>query len=113
MRPKPADSLNLELMRLELLRSYKIRFSRNPECNFSPFGSDGVACYHTDVSAFDVPAIHARVRERIAAILKEIQANQVSQVAILTGAPGMGKSHLINFFRQRKQAEELGYVLVC
>ncbi len=61
----------------------------------------------------DVPAIHSKVRERIEAILKEIHHGQVSQLVILTGSPGMGKTHLINCFRSRQRAEDLRYELVC
>ncbi len=102
-----------ELLRLETQRAYKMRFGRDPEFNFSPFSADAVTRYDTDVTASDVPMIHRQVRERIEAIINEIHHGQVSQVVILTGNPGMGKTHLINCFRDRKKANALRYVLVC
>jgi hypothetical protein len=102
-----------ELLRLEVLRAYKSRLSRGGDLNLSPFGTDEVVRYHTDVTSLDVPAIHRGVRDRIEAILREVRGGKGSQVAILCGSPGTGKSHLINCFRPRSRGEELGYLLVC
>jgi hypothetical protein len=68
--------------------------------------------YDSKVTDYDVPDIHREARERIAAILNGIHQGGASQVVILAGDPGMGKSHLINSFRSPKEADALGYVLV-
>jgi hypothetical protein len=101
-----------ELTRLELLRSYKERLVKGGDVNLSPFALDRVVRYDSDVGLYDVPDIHREARERIAKIIKGIHQGRDSQVVILAGAPGMGKSHLINHFRAQQVADELGYVLV-
>jgi hypothetical protein len=113
MNPSNDASAEQDLLRLEVLRSYKMRFGRDPDFNISPFSTDAVTRYHTNVSDTDIPTIHRLVRERIETIIKEMHQGQVSQVVILTGNPGMGKTHLINCFRDLKKAEALRYVLVC
>jgi hypothetical protein len=102
-----------ELLHLEVIRAFKQRFGKDPRFNVTPFGEDGIVRYHTDVSGYDVPAIHHQVRERIEEIIGGIHQGAASQVVILAGSPGMGKSHLINCFRPRAKQEQLGYVLVC
>jgi hypothetical protein len=72
-----------------------------------------VVRYHTDVAPLDVPEIHHEVRDAIQANLQAIRRGEVSRVVILAGEPGMGKSHLINHFRDAKRAADSGYVLVC
>jgi hypothetical protein len=101
-----------ELSRLEILRAFKARLGENRERNVSPFAKDRVICYHTGVQDCDVPAIHHEVRELIEETVKGIHEGLPSQVVILAGNPGMGKSHLLNHFRSAKRADELGYVFV-
>jgi hypothetical protein len=101
-----------ELTRLEILRAFKMRLGKNPERNISPFAKDRVIRYFTDVQECDVPAIHQEVRELIEQTIQGIHEGLPSQVVILAGAPGMGKSHLLNYFRSPKWADELGYVFV-
>jgi hypothetical protein len=108
----PAAAPANELSRLELLRAYKERLVKGGEVNLSPFALDRVIRYDSDVDRFDVPDIHRDARDRIAKIIKGIHEGHDSQVVILAGDPGMGKSHLINHFRAPEVADELGYVLV-
>jgi hypothetical protein len=103
---------DVELTRLEILRSYKRRFGRDLKVNCSPFEQDQIVRYHTDVRQQDVPEIHQRVRERIRQTVAEVRAAQGSRIVILAGDPGMGKSHLINYFRSDEVARRDGYVLV-
>src|SRR5258708_6156453 len=106
-----------ELERLEILRAFKKHLARRDaqghEANISPFTEGRVLGYGTAVADCDVPDIHREVRDLIVQTLTGIHQGVPSQVVILAGAPGMGKSHLINHFRSPKLAEELGYVLVC
>ena len=101
-----------ELTRLEVLRAFKKHLVRKADVNLSPFTEDRVVRYHADVADCDVPDIHQDVRELLKQSLRDVRAGLPSQVVILAGNPGMGKSHLINFFRSPKVADELGYVLV-
>src|SRR5262245_52866696 len=106
-----ATTQSSELTRLEILRSFKRHFSRDG-VNISPFSEDQIIRYDTNVQSWDVPDIHQEVREVIQSTLRDIRAGQPSRVVILAGNPGMGKSHLINYFRSAERARELGYVLV-
>jgi len=102
-----------EWLTLQLLAEYKQHFARHGDHNESPFVRDQIVRYDTDVRACDVPAIHQRTRQRIEEILTEMRHGIGSQVILLTGNPGAGKSHLINCFRDAERARQLGYVLVC
>src|SRR5262249_33472349 len=102
-----------ELTRLAILRAFKKHFAGNGTCNRSPFAEDRVVRYHTDVRPLHVPEIHQTVRQAVEENLVRVQRGEPSRVVILAGEPGMGKSHLINYFRSRERADDLGYVLVC
>jgi hypothetical protein len=102
---------NQELVRLEILRAFKKHLVQDGG-NVSPFSSDLVIRYHTKVDDWDIPDIHKDVRDVIEQSISDIRKGQPSQVVILAGNPGMGKSHIINFFRSRELADRLGYVLV-
>jgi hypothetical protein len=100
-----------ELDRLEILRAYKQHFAGDGTANRSPF-AERVVRYDTDVRPWDVPEIHGQVREAIAATIAELHDGQSSRVVIFAGPVGMGKSHLLNCFRDPRWQEELGYVFV-
>jgi hypothetical protein len=100
------------LSHLEVLRAYKAHFGRDERKNLSPFALDQVVGYATDIGTRDVPEIHAAVRQRIREAVESVRGGHGSQILILAGNPGMGKSHLVNWFRSRERGEELGYVLV-
>jgi hypothetical protein len=112
MTSTTADEQSAELTHLEILRAYKEHLVRQGDVNVSPF-AERVVCYDSKVEDYDVPELYQEVRQRIAHAIQGIHQGHPSQVVILAGNPGMGKSHLINHFRAAKQAEELGYVLVC
>ena len=101
-----------ELQRRELLREYKKIFGGDGAMNRSAFADDLVVRIDTKIDACDVPEIHHEARESLCRNLKELRQGQFSSVAILAGQAGMGKSHLINWFRDAKRQEELGYVFV-
>jgi hypothetical protein len=113
MSPTSPLSEKEELTRLELLHEFKKHFGSDPRVNRSPFTEGRVVRYDTDVQPWDVPEIHREVRAAVTEIIQGIHKGNPSQVVILAGPPGMGKSHLINWFRSPQRAEELGYVLVC
>jgi hypothetical protein len=102
-----------DLTRLEILRAFKKHFGGDGQANRSPFADDRVVRYGTEILPLDVPEIHQLVRKAIEENVKRVQRGEPSRVVILAGEPGMGKSHLINYFRSPDRAEELGYVLVC
>ena len=106
-----------ELTRLEILRAFKVHFAGDVRGqgrrNHTPFEEGRVVQYHTIVDDWDVPEIHHVVRDAIQDHLQAIHAGKRSQIVILAGEPGMGKSHLLNHFRAPSLAKELGYVLVC
>jgi hypothetical protein len=103
---------DVELARLEVLHSYKRLFGRDERVNRSPFEEGQIVRYLDDVRAQDVPEIHQQVRRRIQDILAEVRKGGGSRIVMLTGEPGMGKSHLINFFRPPEQGRKGGYILV-
>jgi hypothetical protein len=107
--PRKSD----ELTRLEILRAFKKQFAGDGKRNHCPFEEDRVVRYHTRVQEWDVPEIHHEVRAAIKKSLHSLHQGQPSQVVILAGEPGMGKSHLLNFFRSPERSRELGYVFVC
>ncbi len=101
-----------ELNRLEILRSYKTLFGGDGTANRSPFAEHRVVCYDTNVAPWDVPEIYREARDSITQALGELHRNHLPNVVVLAGEPGMGKSHLINHFRNPELQKELGYVLV-
>src|SRR3954468_4873414 len=108
LSPAPA----LSLPQMEILKAFKEHLTRDPERNISPFSDDRVIRYHTAIQEYDVPDIHREARQRIREAIQGIQKGSPSQVVILVGDPGMGKTHLINYFRLPEPARELNYVLV-
>lgn len=111
MTPAPAPA-DLDLQRLEVLHGFKRLLGRDPEKNVTPFTENQVVCYRTAVDDFDVPEIHVAARQLIESAVKEVESRQQAQIILLAGAPGMGKSHLLSYFRRPDVAKQHGYVLV-
>jgi hypothetical protein len=101
-----------ELAKRRLLHEFKKVFGKDPEINRSPFTEGVIVRYDTDVQPWDVPEIHQKARQQVTAVLKAIRREEPSQIVLLAGEAGMGKSHLLNYFRSHERSEELGYVLV-
>ncbi len=97
--------------RLKILCAYKQHFGGDRTANRSPF-SERVVRYDTDVAAWDVPEIHSEVRKAIEKILGELHQGQSSRVVIFAGPVGMGKSHILNWFRNPEQQKALDYISV-
>src|SRR5947209_4797318 len=111
MSTAPSPPPPLTLQQMEVLKAFKEHLTREKDRNVSPFSDDGVIRYHTPIQAYDVPDIHREVRDRIHEVIGGIHEGRPSQVIILAGPPGMGKSHLLNYFRLPGPAREMDYVL--
>ncbi len=103
-------SPDAELARYQILSAYKKRLIEDR--NRTPFSADQVVRYDSQIRRYDVEQIHAEVRQLITARIEAIRDGGGSRVVILAGDPGMGKSHIINAFRNTGSADQLGYVLV-
>lgn len=109
----PNDTNLAETLQLEILQAYKRRFSpADQDTNHTPFDENSIIRYDDFVDGFDVPDIHRETRHRIRSVIEGIHQGRPSQVILLSGNPGVGKTHLINFFRPFPFAQELGYVFV-
>jgi hypothetical protein len=100
-----------ELRRLGLLREFKLRMLRPGAANLSPF-ADRVVTADADVARTDLPNLHGDVRDHIAQQIAAVHERGRSQVVLLSGEAGAGKSHILRHFAQQKLADEHGYVLV-
>jgi hypothetical protein len=107
----PSANASLELRRLALLREFKLRMLRSGGENYSPF-ADRVATSHADRNRIDLDGLHREVRDNIAQQITAVSNHQRSQVILLSGEAGSGKSHILRYFAQPDVAEELGYVFV-
>jgi hypothetical protein len=101
-----------QLTRLEALYGFKHLLGRDGPVNVTPFTEGRVITYGTDVGAQDVPEIHRQARELIEQALKSAQDREEAQVILLSGNPGMGKTHLLNHFRRPEVKAEHNYLLV-
>ncbi len=102
---------NPELARLDLLRSFKLRMTR-PGGNASPFEERVVTAGAGVPAACDVPALHADIRGHIAEAVARVRDRQQSQVVLLSGQAGDGKTHLLRHFQLPATAARHGYVFV-
>ncbi|MDW8244850.1 MAG: ATP-binding protein, partial [Thermogemmata sp.] len=100
-----------QLKRWELLREFKIRRYRLGADNFSPF-VDRVASHYETPPAVDVAQIHEQVRQSIIEQIRAVHQQQRSQIVLLAGEAGAGKTHLLRYFAYPKLAEEHKYVFV-
>jgi hypothetical protein len=104
-------ALSPELRRVSLLRAFKIRMLRPGGENHSPF-ADRVARVDADISRYDLAGLHAEVRDHITHLIRAVHDHQRSQVVLLSGEAGAGKSHILRHFAAPALAEEHGYVYV-
>jgi hypothetical protein len=107
------NSASPELQRLEVLHAFKRRMPQSTAFrNVSPF-DDRVSTAHDEGTAADLPEIHADVRRRIRDTIEAVRAGEKkSQVILLAGEPGTGKTHLLRTFQPPELADELGYIYV-
>jgi hypothetical protein len=107
-----APAVDPVLARLQALYNLKELLDREGPVNVTPFTEDRVVCYETDISGFDVPAIHQTQRDLLHKALAEVHEQQTARVVLLSGNPGMGKSHLIRYFAQPELAATHRYIFV-
>ncbi len=102
-----------ELNRLEVLMQFKTRMpSKELGLNISPF-DDQVTTAAGDVTAYDLRGIHPEVRQYIETTLADVRhGRKKSQVILLSGDAGSGKTHLLRTFQSPLRAEEVGYIYV-
>jgi hypothetical protein len=107
-----ATRSDVRLVELQILQRFKELLGREGDTNVTPFSADRIVCYKTNVAALDVPAIHEKQRELIVQAIDDVRQHQTARVILLTGNPGMGKSHLINYFARPELAAQHGYIMV-
>ena len=105
-------SADAELNRLQVLYGLKRLLGRDGESNVTPFTEHQVIGYQTDVAGYDVPEIHQQQRQLIEQAVGEVLSRRCARVILLSGNPGMGKSHLLNYFRRPEVARRLNYLFV-
>lgn len=101
------------LARFELLREFKRRMPRtNPDANVSPF-DDRVSTAAGGALTGDLPEMHAEVRSIIRDTISAVRnGKKQSQVILLSGAAGAGKTHLVRTFQSSEATDELGHIFV-
>jgi hypothetical protein len=80
--------------------------------NISPF-DDRVTTAHGIVAGYDLPDIHGDIRQRIEQTIQAVQQQQRhSQVILLAGDAGTGKTHLLRTFQSHESSAQLGTIYV-
>jgi hypothetical protein len=107
------NPISPELQRLEVLHAFKRRMPKaDADANVSPF-DDRVSTAHGKVKDTDLPQIHAEVRQRIKETIEAVRTGtRRSQVILLAGDAGTGKTHLLRTFQSAGSEKEIGYVYV-
>jgi len=102
-----------DLARLELLREFKRKMPRtDPAANVGPF-DDCVSTAKNGSTAADLSDIHVGVRTHVRDIIGDVRdGRKQSQVVLLSGAAGVGKTHLLRSFATSESMTELGHVFV-
>lgn len=100
-----------ELRRFALLREFKLRRLRAGGENLTPF-SDRVSTTHSDNCRIDLAELHKEVRDNIIQQIEAVHRKHASQVVLLSGEAGTGKTHILRHFAQPALAEELSYIFV-
>jgi hypothetical protein len=106
-----SPSMTPELRRMSLLRGFKIRTLRPGGEYLSPF-TDRVATGYDDISRIDLTGLQGEVRNEIANQIAAVRTQQRSQVVLLSGEAGTGKSHILRYFAQPNVADEHGYFFI-
>jgi hypothetical protein len=107
------NPISPELQCLDVLQAFKRRMPRaDADENISPF-DDRISTAHGKAGGGDLSEIHAEVRHRIKHAIETVRDNdRKSQVILLAGDAGTGKTHLLRTFQSPELADEVGYVFV-
>lgn len=107
------NSVSPELQRLEVLQAFKRRMPKaDADVNVSPF-DDRVTTAHGAIKDSDLPQIHAEIRQRIKDAIEAVRTGtRKSQVILLAGDVGTGKTHLLHTFQPSESQDQAGYVYV-
>ena len=102
------------LARLELLRAFKRKMPRaDPAANVGPFEARVCTAAASGPGAEDLADIHAGVRAHVRDAIADVRdGRRQSQVVLLSGAAGVGKTHLLRSFATPEAVGELGHVFV-
>ncbi len=98
---------------LEVLREFKRRMPRtNPDVNVSPF-DDRVSTSAGGPLSSDLSDMHSGVRAHIRDTISAVKnGKKQSQVILLSGNAGVGKTHLLRTFQTAEAMEQLGHICV-
>jgi len=111
----PVKTADWTTEELEVLRLFKERAPKpNSDRNLSPF-DDRVARVANASKSIDcdLHEMHQDVRQRILTMIENVrEGKKKSQVLLLAGAPGVGKTHLVNCFHPPEMQAEHGYIFV-
>jgi len=101
------------LARLELLRAFKRKMPRaEVAANVGPF-EGRVSTAAGGPAAGDLADIHAAIRAQVRDAIADVRdGRKQSQVVLLSGDAGVGKTHLLRSFDTPEAVEELGHVFV-
>jgi len=101
------------LEELDVLRSFKLKMPKPDSTgNISPFDVRVATVTGSLVDDGDVAELHEEVRRRIRETIETVRGNSKSQVLLLAGDPGTGKTHTLNKFRPQEIQDEIGYIFV-
>ncbi len=103
----------LDFAHLDVLRAFKKRVPRADAVgNVTPFG-DQIGTALGGTAGCDLPEIHLGVREHIRETIEAVRSGRsTSQVVLLAGDAGTGKTHLLRTFQSADVAAEFGHVYV-
>ncbi|MCE9531201.1 MAG: ATP-binding protein [Planctomycetes bacterium] len=103
------------LEELDVLRSFKERMPKPDSAgNTSPFDARVATVAGDPALDGDVSDLHQEVRLRIRQTIEVVlrDGSRKSQVLLLAGDPGTGKTHTLNKFRPQELQDEIGYIFV-
>ena len=105
--------MQTDLDRLELLQAFKVRMPHaDLAANLGPF--DGrVSTAASGLPAGDLPGVHAGAREHVRQTIADVRDSRThSQVILLSGAAGVGKTHLLRSFKTPEAVADTGHIFV-
>ena len=103
----------MSLAELEVVREFKKLMTQTESGkNDSPFDDRVCTTHGGKPHAIDLNEMHDDVRTHIKSTISSVCKGQKSQVILLSGAAGSGKTHLLRTFETPESMTELGHVFV-